>query len=206
MRNTRGGCLESTPTPPNPPIFIGGTPTPPPRTGFGACFDFFDSTSLHIFSIAAAALAFVAKRCSGAWGTGRGGWDCRFYLYERDRVISGLDKGAFQALFLLLLGGFFLSGYVFPHVCCICTEYFPGPPCVCACIFDIPPEMGAVGWGRGGVGKQMIIDYSAFFVFLLVQILGASRRAKKMELDWCRLTGDGGMGIWDGDGIVYLPT
>lgn len=92
----------------------------------------------------------------------------------------------------------FFLGHVFPHVCCICTEYFPGPPCVCACIFDIPPEMGAVGWGRDGVGKQMIIDYSAFFVFLLVQILGhqgaqkrwswtgADRRWRNGHLGWRR--------------------
>lgn len=50
-------------------------------------------------------------------------------------------------------------------MCCICMEYFPGPY-VCVHL-DIPPEMGVgAGPGRAGVGKQMIIDYSAFFVFL----------------------------------------
>lgn len=58
-------------------------------------------------------------------------------------------------------------------------EYFPGPH-VCVHL-DIPPEMGVgAGPGRAGVGKQMIIDYSAFFVFL------HSSGAQKMELDWCR--------------------
>lgn len=83
-------------------------------------------------------------------------------------------------------------------------EYFPGPH-VCVHL-DIPPEMGVgAGPGRAGVGKQMIIDYSAFFVFLHSSDSSGVKARKKDGVGLVP-TGDGGTGIWDGDGIAYVPS
>jgi hypothetical protein len=82
------------------------------------------------------------------------GFTCTSYAAQRDRVISGLDRKAFQALFFLLL----YFGGVFGMFSTTCVAFVrslsPARARVHACIFTFLPEMGTgAGAGKGGANR-----------------------------------------------------
>lgn len=193
MRNARGGCLESTPTPNQPHLFYRRHSLRPASNRIRRAlrlvrFNFF----AHIQHSGGGLCS--TRKCSGTWKD-RGTGDCRFtcmsYAGQRDRVISGLDRRAFQALFSCLVSWWCF--FLFFSIACVAFVRSISPAPLCC----MHLEMGA-GAGPGG-GKQMIIDYSAFFVSFFLQILGHQGAQKRWSWTGAdRRWREGWMGIYLG--------